>query len=59
MSVNAEVYWPYGQSINDGTPSDSFLGKSIILTHPTIDTIADDDVEMVFRTRDMGTTLYR
>ena len=33
--------WPCGTSVNDGIPSDSFLGQPISLTYLTIDSIVD------------------
>ena len=39
--VIVDLRWPCGTSVNDGIPSDSFLGESISLTYPTIDSIVD------------------
>ena len=39
--VIANLSWPCGTSVNDGIPSDSFLGEPISLSYPTIDSIVD------------------
>lgn len=39
--VIVDLSWPCGTSVNDGIPSDSFLGEPISLTYPTIDSIVD------------------
>ena len=39
--VIVHLSWPCGTSVNDGIPSDSFLGEAISLTYPTIDSIVD------------------
>ena len=39
--VILDLSWPCGSSVNDGIPSDSFLGEPIALTYPTLDDIAD------------------
>ena len=39
--VIVDLSWPCDTSVNDGIPSDSFLGKPISLTYPTIDSIGD------------------
>ena len=37
--VIVDLSWPCGTSVNDGIPSDSFLGEPISLSYPTIDSI--------------------
>ena len=37
--VIVNLSWPCGTSVNDGIPSDSFLGEPISLSYPTIDSI--------------------
>ena len=39
--VILDLSWPCGSSVNDGIPSDSFLGEPIALTYPTLDDIVD------------------
>ena len=39
--VIVDLSWPSGSSVNDGIPSDSFLGEPLDLTYPTIDAIVD------------------
>ena len=39
--VIADLSWPCGTSVNDGIPSDSFLGEPISLSYPTTDSIVD------------------
>lgn len=39
--VIVDLSWPCGTSVNDGIPSDSFLGEPISLSYPTIDSIVD------------------
>ena len=39
--VIVDLSWPDGTSVNDGIPTDSFLGTPITLTYPTVDTIVD------------------
>ena len=39
--VVVDLSLPCGTSVNDGIPSDSFLGEPISLTYPTIDSIVD------------------
>jgi len=39
--VIVDLSWPCGSSVNDGIPSDSFLGESLHLEYPTIDVIVD------------------
>ena len=41
MQVIVDLTWPYSTSVNDGIPSDSFLGEPISLSYPTIDSIVD------------------
>ena len=36
-----DLSWPSGQSVNDGIPSDSYLGAPLSLRYPTIDDIVD------------------
>ena len=36
-----DLSWPCGSSVNDGIPSDSFLGDPMALTYPTLDDIVD------------------
>ena len=33
--------WPCGHSVNDGIPSDPYLGEPLVLLYPTIDDIMD------------------
>ena len=39
--VIVDFSWPCGTSVNNGIPSDSFLGEPISLSYPTIDSIVD------------------
>ena len=39
--VIVDLSWPCGTSVNDGIPSDSFLGEPVSLTYLTIDSIVD------------------
>ena len=39
--VIVDLSWPRGHSVNDGIPSDSYLGKPFVLRYPTIDDIVD------------------
>ena len=39
--VILDLSWPCGSSVNDGIPSDSFLGDPMALTYPTLDDIVD------------------
>ena len=39
--VIVDLSWPCGTSVNDGIPSDSFLGEPISLSYPTIDSFVD------------------
>ena len=39
--VIVDLSWPCGHSLNDGIPSDSYLGKPLVLRYPTIDDIVD------------------
>ena len=39
--VIVDLSWPCGTSVNDGIPSDTYLGEPISLTYPTIDSIVD------------------
>ena len=39
--VIVDLSWPCGHSVNDGIPSDSYLGKPLVLRYPTIDDIVD------------------
>jgi len=39
--VIVDLSWSCGNSVNDGIPSDSFVGEPISLTYPTIDSIVD------------------
>ncbi|KAK3749047.1 hypothetical protein QZH41_006921 [Actinostola sp. cb2023] len=39
--VIVDLSWPCGSSVNDGIPSDYFLGESLHLEYPTIDVIVD------------------
>ena len=36
-----DLSWPSGHSVNDGIPSDSYLGAPLSLRYPTIDDIVD------------------
>jgi len=38
--VIVDLSWPCGSSVNDGIPSDTYLGIPIRLTYPTVDMIA-------------------
>ena len=40
-SVIVDLSWPSGHSVNDGIPSDSYLGAPLSLRYPTIDDIVD------------------
>ena len=44
--VIVDLSWPCGHSVNDGIPSDSFLGEPIALHYPTIDDIVHAVVTM-------------
>ena len=37
--VIVDLSWPCGHSVNDGIPSDSYLGEPLVLRFPTIDDI--------------------
>ena len=37
--VIVDLSWPSGHLVNDGTPSDSYLGAPLSLRYPTIDDI--------------------
>ena len=39
--VIVDLSWPCGTSVNNGIPSDSFLGEPISLSYPIIDSIVD------------------
>ena len=39
--VIVDLSWPSGHSVNDGIPSDSYLGAPLSLRYPTIDDIVD------------------
>ena len=39
--VIVDLSWPCGYSVNDGIPSDSYLGEPLVLRYPTIDNIVD------------------
>ena len=39
--VIVDLSWPCGHSVNDGIPSDSYLGEPLVLRFPTIDDIVD------------------
>ena len=39
--VIADLSWPCGHSVNDGIPSDSYLGEPLVLPYLTIDDIVD------------------
>ena len=39
--VIVDLSWPCGHSVNDGIPSDSYLGEPLVLRYPTIDDIVD------------------
>ena len=39
--VIVDLSWPCGHSVNDGIPSDSYLGEPLVLRYPTIDNIVD------------------
>ena len=39
--VIVDLSWPCGHSMNDGIPSDSYLGEPLALRYPTIDDIVD------------------
>ena len=39
--VIVDLSWPSGDSVNDGIPSDSYLGAPLSLRYPTIDDIVD------------------
>ena len=41
QQVIVDLSWPCDNSVNDGIPSDSFLGEHISLTYPTIDSNVD------------------
>ena len=34
--VIVDLSWPCGHSVNDGIPSDSYLGEPLVLRYPTI-----------------------
>ena len=36
-----DLSWPCGHSVNDGIPSDPYLGEPLVLLYPTIDDIVD------------------
>ena len=44
--VIVDLSWPCGTSVNNGIPSDSFLGKPISLSYPTIDSIVDAAISL-------------
>ena len=39
--VIVDLSWPCGHSVNEAIPSDSHLGKPLVLRYPTIDDIVD------------------
>ena len=39
--VIVDLSWPYGHSLNDGIPNDSYLEKPLVLRYPTIDDMVD------------------
>lgn len=39
--VIVDLSWPSDSSVNNGIPTDSFLGEPLDLTYPTIDAIVD------------------
>ena len=44
--VIVDLSWPCGHSVNDGIPSDSYLGAPLVLRYPTIDDIVDAVVSL-------------
>ena len=44
--VIVDLSWPCGHSVNDGIPSDSYLGEPLVLRYPTIDDIVDGVVAL-------------
>ena len=52
--VIVDLSWPSSSSVNDGIPSDSFLGEPLDLTYPTIDAIVD-----VIASLGRGSLLYK
>ena len=52
--VIVDLSWPCGHSVNDGIPSDSYLGEPLVLRYPTIDDIVDAVVAL-----DHGCHLYK
>ena len=36
-----DLSWPWGHSVNEAIPSDSYLGEPLVLRYPTIDDIVD------------------
>jgi len=39
--VIVDLSWPCNHSVNDGIPSDTYLGEPLVLPYPTIDDIVD------------------
>ena len=52
--VIVDLSWPCGHAVNDGIPSDSYLGEPLVLRYPTIDDIVDAVV-----TLGRGCNLYK
>ena len=44
--VIVDLSWPFGYSVNDGIPTDSFSGEPLSLRYPTIDDTVDAVVTM-------------